>query len=1169
ERDRFKEMQQIGREFSESKAGDIAKLFRQGKIEGSVFEEIYEVAKDPNHMKRKEIQHFMKAVADGKFPNKRAKGAIPILKALQGSDEEKKYASELVRKLSQKESQPLSAHAERTEIEKLKALHSKAETVEELKDATSTGTRASSVAQTAETSNRVEHLESNPFQNWELEKLPPEVAKKAGKAIKKHIELVNEIDALDLEIERTKPAEKAKIKKLKDRRKGLVIKLKELEFKTQKEMNTWDNHMERLSLQFQNLFYLKKRTGLALEDAKDIRVQSPEKANQRRYVNITIDKIEFEPVEFEDNGYHPENYTGRLTVHYTNEKGEKQQISGTEFLKMIDTMGGYEDVQETPQLEETCAKNLQFKTLEECKGQTFTNMDGKQFTLQQIQERDGKKVVILDKAVLTTPKQWKATSAHNSLYVDEIKKDFTLGEFQKLILQHDYVRQTAPSEEKFLKEEHEKYLNRLEKKYMQGATAEEEALLAEMNSQHKRFIELGGGAEELAPLAVPYPEFRAHWEARDFKKRYHEGGSQFIDPDKDDLLTDEERLTRDTREVSPEEREKQKNISDRVENVKQRKGQQEAQGAASGGDESKIRKDYHEEALPYAQIHKTGGMISEEKGFMKTLWGRTVFLSVSDIWELCKSGYEYYQRRFERRQKNRYSTVAKDVPFFAPEMRRIKQSSENDQVNQFKESFEQKGVYEVQERLQQTHNQDEMKAAFMILSDKGQIRWDDISMWKNLNRFTHIGLTVPIPSNGDPNTWVSEKDKRTGFDYIKDAVDYVWGEGTYNGWYFKNKSTYQSNAKGYYEEGKALEGVDGGHSRRLAELLRDHKEGRYVDPHEYEGLIMHSIDAGKSLMQPKIYYMLEGVAYENSEGRTILSFDRMAHLNSEMLNQFPILEYLCAQVKREDGKIHRWTIDDYKRWVSWFDEGNSMNHAPTRAVDEFMWRYVIPSDQTQNRINKALRNGEKLDHDDMFAYLPPATTQILTDSCKATTGSKKFLTVEGYANAFPGFSEYFRSLARDGNRNKLAEAVKSYVRYEGIMTNRFEKERDIYQRMDAPTLNSATIVSNTPPQAFIDQLNEVVEKVVYAYNDETLIERFELLKEKTGDVTIKDEREHQNRINQAFKDFDDLFTDIIKSDGGAKLEAIIGSANLEGMPFIKTEEKERRKAEAAKKYGVE
>ncbi|MFH1218485.1 MAG: hypothetical protein V1679_01440, partial [Candidatus Peregrinibacteria bacterium] len=34
ERDRFKEMQQIGREFSESKAGDIAKLFRQGKIEG-------------------------------------------------------------------------------------------------------------------------------------------------------------------------------------------------------------------------------------------------------------------------------------------------------------------------------------------------------------------------------------------------------------------------------------------------------------------------------------------------------------------------------------------------------------------------------------------------------------------------------------------------------------------------------------------------------------------------------------------------------------------------------------------------------------------------------------------------------------------------------------------------------------------------------------------------------------------------------------------------------------------------------------------------------------------------------------------------------------------------------------------------------------------------------
>jgi hypothetical protein len=581
---------------------------------------------------------------------------------------------------------------------------------------------------------------------------------------------------------------------------------------------------------------------------------------------------------------------------------------------------------------------------------------------------------------------------------------------------------------------------------------------------------------------------------------------------------------------------------------------------------------YFEEALSYEEIHKVGGMERVEQGFMKTLWTNSRFLSVSDFWEMGKSMWEYYERRWQRRQKEKYSKIGEELPFFAPEMQRINQSAENEEMGQFKESFDQKGVHEIIERLEKTGNRDEMKAALTVLNEKGQMRWDNIDFWKNINKFVDPSLAIPIPSNGDPNTEMSSTDSRTGFDFMKDAIDSLWGDGQYNEWYRQNKSTHLSNAKSYYEKGKELEGVEGGPGRRLAVLLDTHKRGEFVDPHEYEGLLLFSLDFGKAFMQEKLYYMIEGVAAENMHGRTILSFDRMAHINSEMLHKFPILEYLCASVKREDGgPPHTFTIDDYKGWVKWFDGGNKMNSTPTDAVDEFLWRYAVPNDNTQNRINKDLRNGENLDHDDMFAILPPASTGVLTDACKSTTGSKKFLTVEGYANVFPGFNQYFKSLTEYNYRDKLADAVKSYVRFEGIMNNKFEKAKtsaqDTYQRMDEVTLNNGTIVSDEPPNQFIGELNKVVQKAVAAYENEDLSRLTDIIfnSEPIEDVTTKDGAARQNEINQAYYKFEELFKEVVKSDGGEKLISVVGGSKITGMDYVTPAEKARRKAEFAAK----
>jgi len=151
-----------------------------------------------------------------------------------------------------------------------------------------------------------------------------------------------------------------------------------------------------------------------------------------------------------------------------------------------------------------------------------------------------------------------------------------------------------------------------------------------------------------------------------------------------------------------------------------------------------------------------------------------------------------------------------------------------------------------------------------------------------------------------------------------------------------------------------------------------------------------------------------------------------------------------------------------------------------------------------------------------------------------------------------------RSLAASSNKEKLRDAIKSYVRFEAIMTSKYEKNRTDYQRMGYGTLNSATIVTNTPPQAFINELNGGVSEVIKAYDDPELNELFRWMNETTPNFrTSREEQEKQKKIDQAFDRFDDVFNRVVKSDNGDKMLAIIAGTHLEGLPrFISSEEQE-------------
>ncbi|MDA1060230.1 MAG: hypothetical protein O3B47_00355 [bacterium] len=1179
-------------------AKELAKQFRKGNIEATTFKQARELLRDPNKMKDDSYKNFIKALAKGKFPNK-AKSAPHFLKALSGSEKERAYAKEVITDISLDTSGPLSKRLEKAHLKELTDLRQEEvaqKTVSQTSATVGTITTSadlhSRLAMAAETSELLEG-------NWQLEKFDSKQAKKTTALMKKRKGVQEEYvqTFAELREEQSKdPVDEVAVKRLQKKLRDLDAKNEEIQKEYQKENAAALAYIERNAKRNEKIRELETlETGIPLnKKGVVIKVKVPDKdgktdESKEERIFIKEGGISFDT----DRTDLEEVATGSIRIVTVHENGQEEEPrNATNLASYLNAYGAYEDIPDLKQLNAEISEQTGETDLEE--GMEFEikepiddefdseKRQSKKIRIEKIDKENGK--IILDKAVIATPREWISLSVHPNMYVDRIQREFTYGQFAKLLKQHQYQTDISTKRlDKLLEDKDFKPLEDGEKRkiwYLDETGKRREGYLSKEDGEyHLEQADIRRtdypDYEKLIQAGVPLHIAAAH-QAKTLEKDHQNktwkrkklGTRNLLD------MANKGNMAATTTEDEDLQDPGTDAGTDLGSTDTSRPSSSSHSSSKTSGSSNEEEKDSkrgkvpvtHDEALDYSEIYKTGGMETKERSILREMWTNTRFLSGNDIWEMGKAMWEYYERRWQRRQKERYSSIGTDIPFFAPEMKRIHQAAENEEVNQFKETFEQFGVFQIQERLKKTRNRDEMKAAIMVLSDKGQLRWDDIDFWKNLNKFVDASVAIPIPSNGDPNTRVSDKDDRTGFDFIAGAIDSLWGEGTYNGWFNKNKGSYQSNAKGYYEEGNQLEGVDGGHGRRLATLLADHKRGNFVDPHEYEGLILHAIERGKAGMQQKIYYMIEGVAAVNMHGRTILPFDRMAHINSEMLTRFPLLEYLCASVKRPDGKTHRFTIDDYKRWVKDWDEGQVMNPdkcRPGKKVDEFMWKYILPSDETQNRINKVLRNGEMLDHDDMFAYLPPATESVITDATKSTTGSKKFLTVEGYANGFPGFSQYLRSQAENDNREKLREGIKSYVRFEGIITDRFEKADKGYQRFDWSTLNSGTInTPDRPPQLFIDQMNKVVGQIVEAYGDPKLIEIYGLLRQKTGNIQLhKEEMDKQKRIDQAFKEFGTLFTNVVKSDNGEKMVKITESANLEGLPFgVSDEERAMRKA---------
>ncbi len=563
---------------------------------------------------------------------------------------------------------------------------------------------------------------------------------------------------------------------------------------------------------------------------------------------------------------------------------------------------------------------------------------------------------------------------------------------------------------------------------------------------------------------------------------------------------------------------------------------------------------------------------------LKNLWVETHFLSVQEMWQLGKHVWEYWERTWERKMKGRFSKFGQHLPFIGTEMLRIKEETEHHEVGKFKEAITAMGVIEVRGILNRSSNADQIKACIEVLVEKGQMRWDDVRTWEAFNRIPNLPADkrIPIPNDRNPYSPVSIDEKTgsnvMGMDYLGKAIDGLWGDALYEKWTNSNGSAYDSAMSGFNKQGEELESDPYGTGKiagRLRAILKRHIEGEWANPQEYEGFIRYIIDNGKSTAENKIFFIVAGVATR------LIPLERLGAIADKLQNKLPFLAFLADKGSKKpyQNAPGPYTVAQLKELTEDFmsDPGITKKEQEYTAgpkVKDFLWKYALTNGETQTRTIKAIRNGEtQLDHDDAQMIIPLLDDEWVVQACANSGGNKKYFTIPGYLNAYVGFSEWVKTLSGTydpafpaefkNNKVKLVQAIKAFVRYNGVLSKRYKKGDEKYQRVARDYLDQGSVVDSQPVKRHKNQMEGLVTALGKAFG----IEDTQYLMLDTGeDYKDTGEAKTQKAVEIAHDRFGRLLEDAINDDpkGIEKMIRIIQGQNLDGYgynPDMKVQEK--------------
>jgi hypothetical protein len=550
---------------------------------------------------------------------------------------------------------------------------------------------------------------------------------------------------------------------------------------------------------------------------------------------------------------------------------------------------------------------------------------------------------------------------------------------------------------------------------------------------------------------------------------------------------------------------------------------------------------------------------------------------------------EFIKRKHTRRSKGRYSALGKALPsFIGTEFARVHQAAETEEVNHYKEAMEHWGIWEIVHNLHTTNNKDEAKACFIVLGEKGELRWDDMHMWHTLNRltssYTTDGAALYIQHTKEPQVNPKTGAKVSGEDRTKDAIDALWGVGTWGEWFSHNINSYNNAKKAFEYKGKQLEGDPkgtGGLTNELRRLLSDWKEGRYVNPMEYEELIDFGIKYGKMGAEDKLFFLFEGITATPSKGpamgETLLHMDRIGDLDGQYLNIFPMLDFFTNKGEKKshprylNGEIDLdktkkgYTVDDYQSYIKEYFPEESKNCTAGKKFSKFLWEWMMTDPNFRTRLAKGLRRAENMDHDDAHMYIATATVEQTETFVGSTQGNQKYWTDEGYKNGYAGFNHYLVSLSNKVDTLKdmkgkgkkidddmledtsklMLEAVRSYFTFDAYLSGRRAPEDSRYARLGQQQYDRDMVVDKScKVKDHKEQLDNLVKAVCEAYE-------IDWKKERLFEAPIYGDRRQQEELEANMRDFiQNILPAKIEEQGYEKLLQIVDQRKKNGVANV-------------------
>ncbi|MFA5800388.1 MAG: hypothetical protein WC840_05535, partial [Candidatus Peribacteraceae bacterium] len=434
-----------------------------------------------------------------------------------------------------------------------------------------------------------------------------------------------------------------------------------------------------------------------------------------------------------------------------------------------------------------------------------------------------------------------------------------------------------------------------------------------------------------------------------------------------------------------------------------------------------------------------------------SLWMRFTrnveWMSISDIIAMFRDMKEDISRMWNRRSQAARSRMGERITGLIPEVipyfgwlkhdfRGREKASEQEEIGVWEKRYEKIDDEKLLMMLGKTDSKDQVRATVNLLTKRGRMNFDYKPFWTTLERLSRYSMP-----HGP-----CRRDNLLRNTYLQKLITDIWGEkDIFEHWKTTNDGGIKTGKDSFQATCDDLSSVSGGLAGKLRQLLENHikeqkgselsKEAE-VNPHLYEKVLNYAMKNGKMNMEQKFFYLIQGIAHG------IMNVDRLRGFTGEqgeVLNSFPFIDYFSNKNN---------TLPEIEKIASRI--GTPGQIEPDYRTTYFLYQEVTQTKSAQDRMEKALKFVQNIDHEDIPMLLSALDYNNVENLVSFYSGTTWKVSPPALKNGYVGYNtvfQYYATRARmylegvpgakpltRAELNKLAILLAAFVHYDNIVT---------------------------------------------------------------------------------------------------------------------------------------